>query len=108
RGARLAHPEAFREERHGDRRDVVTRRARSHPPDELAPVLGGHAEVAPDAVDVRGAQELAGLRDGTGGEHESAEGLEGGDEKLYRIVVVDDHQGGDSGRGASVSGASEL
>src|SRR5258705_7093741 len=57
RGARLAHPEAFGEERHGDRRDVVTRRARSHPSDELEPVLAGQPEVAHDAVHVTGAQD---------------------------------------------------
>ena len=81
-------PKAFREERHRDRRDVATRRAGSHPSDELEPVLAGQPEVAHDDVDVSGTQELAGLRGGAGGEHESAEGLEGGDERAGRSRVL--------------------
>jgi len=62
-------------------------RART-PSDELEPVLAGQPEVAHDDVDVSGAQELAGLRGGAGGEHESAEGLEGGDERAGRSRVL--------------------
>ena len=94
-GASLANPESLGEKRHGDRGDIVARRPRPHPPDELQTVLAGQPEVSDDDVDLGGAQDLPGLGRGAGGDHRGAERLEGGDQKLNRVAVVVDHQRGD-------------
>jgi len=107
-GAGLAHPEALREERHGDRGNVVAWRPRAHPADEFEPVLAGQSQIAHDDVDLRGAQELARFRSGAGGEHEGAERLEGGDQQLDRIVVVVDDQRANSRQNRSLHGAHEI
>src|SRR5437762_12078444 len=56
-GASLANPESLGEKRHGDRGDIVARRPRPHPPDELQTDLAGQPDVADDDVDRGGGRD---------------------------------------------------